>query len=270
MGNDATHAGGGVFCDFTGHAVLRNTVLRNNAATFGGGAYWGANGSLALLSCILKNNVANWNGGGVCGEGSSGTIRACLVKENWAVNFGGGIFLMDEYSEVSMTRVTGNETLVDGGGMYLWGGSATIDGCEFWENSCGGNGVAIRLDDFAAPDITHCDIRENQENTESACCNIFGNTNGGAGPVVDHCLSCGPFAGISGPWVDGGANSFVGAPCPERCLDLDRSYQVDQGDLQILIEGWGLIGGVIDLDEDESIGIGDLLMLLAAWGYCAN
>ena len=38
----------------------------------------------------------------------------------------------------------------------------------------------------------------------------------------------------------------------------------------MLIEGWGLIGGVVDLDEDESIGIGDLLMLLEAWGYCTN
>jgi len=192
QGNEAD-IGGGVHSSNTIDFHIDNCqILDNIASSFGGGLYL-FNGTLLLENSNIYDNTANIGGGGIhFAEVINAQIVECNLFENKAIG-GGAIFSQESELEVKNSEITnnkahsggggicqieGNMSLVSnyiayntavlignssiGGGVVIAGeaAQATIEGCDFNENTAnGGGGVAVV--EGAQATIEECNFNEN-------------------------------------------------------------------------------------------------------------
>src|SRR5262249_47176980 len=81
-------SGGGVYCDITSAAVVRNCTIRRNASGNGGGGGVGSDSpDLHLLNCTVESNH-----GFAGGFASRGVVDQCVIRDNvgtWPYGTGG-------------------------------------------------------------------------------------------------------------------------------------------------------------------------------------
>ena len=148
-----TVSGGGlsrVFEVAKGTDTLSGLTISHGSSGMGGGIAVDSGATLTVSNCILSNNVASTPygdgyGGGISNYGQL-TVSGCTLSHNSAGTSGGGI----SNNGTSATLTLSNSTLIgnaaiqaDGGGLAEFGGTLTVSGTNFSNNSAGGSGGAI-------------------------------------------------------------------------------------------------------------------------------
>ena len=242
------NGGGGLRCEDS-QLTISNCVFTGNTSPFGGGI--GCYSSpLTLLECRFEGNSASaveWAaGGGMFCKESSPILQDCVFTGNTAFSQnlpgdGGGIFSQSGYLKATdctfvnnssgaggggmysfsidqpiLTRCTftANES-GSGGGMYLETSYATLNQCNFNENTAP-TGGAMMIAKWSFPFLQQCTFEENHAPALS----------GGAiscwqsGPLIQHCVFRENTAGQDGGAILVGG---VGSPTLEDCLLLRNS-----------------------------------------------
>ena len=185
-------------------------------------------------------------GGAIRIQGASATVRYCIFDGNHAGS-GGAIHARGFSGAIEECRFVGNLADHDGGALWIGlGGSWVLDHCVFEDNSALGGGGAVAVFDGEGTEATAgtlftCAFRGNSASGDGGAlawlarsgsdlrvtdCSVFGNT-GGAGAFARLDASqpttlqfnivrsrfCGNTeTAVSGPFIDGGANTF-GTDC---------------------------------------------------------
>ena len=102
-------------------ALVRATLVGNQASGFGGAVYVG-NVNLTLVGSFVQANTAGTAGGGVAAEGGSLEVFSTAVLGNVAsADNGGGLWLSGGSALLSTTTVAGNTADGSGGGAFVSG-----------------------------------------------------------------------------------------------------------------------------------------------------
>lgn len=166
--------GAGIYC-FESPATVTDCEFNRNETGYGGFS--------------VNGNGVTGSGGGICSYLSSPVMMNCTFRGNIGL-FGGGIY--SSYSNPTVTNCTFTKNLgkISGGGLY--GSSATVTNCIFWENE---------LNEIAGtePNVTYCDIEGGYAGTGNI--NVF--------PAFAD--EAGRLSAVS-PCIDTGSNSAPNLP----------------------------------------------------------
>lgn len=125
-GSVATASGGGLYA-IGRWAVIRNSLLSDNAANGGGALVVGT--TTYLEHSTVRGNVASGNGGGVVVSSHALYTRNTAILFN-AAKFGGGILVhsaltlpgwVPASADISNSTIVGNDASQDGGGIHVSG-----------------------------------------------------------------------------------------------------------------------------------------------------
>jgi parallel beta-helix repeat protein len=191
--------------------------------SLGGGIYNA--GTLTVSGCTISNNVADIDGGGIYNAyGATLTVSGCTISNNVADYDGGGIY--NDYGAtltVSGCTLSGNDSGFDGysgGGIYN-GGTAMVSNSTLSNNVAAGGdygegyGGGIYNAYRATLTVSGCTISNNF--VEGVGGGIYNDLTNGYGTLT---VSNTTFSGnsdnvyggygynISGPYTDGGGNTF--------------------------------------------------------------
>jgi predicted outer membrane repeat protein len=210
MGNSAGGIGGALCLDNSAVVITDSAFMVNQSHATNGNGYGGAiravNGSNLTLDFVaFQDNYAEERGGAIYSAGATTvTMEDAGFKFNFTLERGGAIYFRDESAlEASQTLFEDNAAGVFGGAIFAtndpvldldsvtfesneaeWGcgaininnlesGNGSITNVDFLNNSAGGVGGALCLDN-SAPSITSTTFEGNQSLT------INGNGRGGA------------------------------------------------------------------------------------------
>lgn len=210
-----TGQGGGIACYKQTSPTIEGNTITGNAAGNNGGGICCQEDTLTIIrnNTITGNYTSNpsfGHGGGIFCFVSSPRIENNTIAGNSVISYGGGIFCMEASSpKIIGNTIKGNsvtDTDGDGGGIYcagvLWGPSSpTILGNRISDNSAGGDGGGICLDDKSLAPIGNnmitgnvaggrgggifCEFNSSPDITNNT---IHGNTAGKNGGGI-HCRS---------------------------------------------------------------------------------
>ncbi|MCH2134621.1 MAG: right-handed parallel beta-helix repeat-containing protein [Phycisphaerales bacterium] len=191
----------------------------------------------------------------------SPTIRNCLFTGNSTVFAGGAIWSSDTQAVIESCQFIGN-TAGDNGSLVLAKGTTGTRGhagpvfrdCLFQDN----DGYCTLMVQFHDADVENCDFRGNSGHSaiyvHSSTLDVSGSLfceNGGAP--------------ITGPYDDGGDNTFTDT-CPVDCMgDLNGDLLIDIDDLLFLLGAYQ-VNADGDCDDDGDTDVDDLLLLIGAYG----
>ena len=134
--------------------TLKDLLVTNNTASFSGGGVFSVSGTTVATRVQIVNNISNEDAGGFYGFHLIG--ENCTIADNTAARNGGGVSAL--YMDLSDTLVAGNTaTTGDGGGIFAGSdGGATIalTRTQVLENSAGGNGGGIFMDNIASAQLS--------------------------------------------------------------------------------------------------------------------
>jgi hypothetical protein len=209
--------GGGVLnrgtLTISGCTLSNNSVLSSPDSATSGGAIYNA-GVLTVNGCTLSNNAA-LAGGGISNFGTA-TVSGCTLSGNSAdLGSGSGIFnygtLMVSGGTISFNSA--NAGIIGyGGGIYNTG-TLTVSGCTLSGNSAttGGYGGGIYNTASGTATVSRCTLSGNSAGDFPISGNGGGIYNGGTAAaltVLDSVFSSNFPDNISGPYTDGGGNTF--------------------------------------------------------------
>ncbi len=126
VGNSASVAGGGIYCDLSSHPIISHCIIAQNTSAVDGGGIFCQNMSSPLIrNCLIVRNVAASGGGAVfCDNLSNPTITQCTFSRNLAA-FGGAIYGARR-SDIATPGFSG--PLIHN--SILWGDNGTSSGDE--------------------------------------------------------------------------------------------------------------------------------------------
>ncbi len=159
-GGTPTNQGGGLYVAASGplESLTLNEVhfIGNHAENHGGAIFHQR--AIVATDCSFTTNTTNANGGAVDGFGYASPVSTwdtCAFTSNTAAQYGGAISFSDDNDFINCTFDSNLATAIDGGALAIWSGStdATIDTCQFDNNSAGNNGGAISVLSGALCDI---------------------------------------------------------------------------------------------------------------------
>jgi predicted outer membrane repeat protein len=157
--------GGAVFVDKLSTATFRNCTFTNNSAVLGGGALCtDGNCTVKMTKCTISNNTAA-TGGGVCNAGSNVVLTQCTLS-NDTVGVGGGGGGFSNGGTATVAGCTFNNDSADSGGGMFNRGPATVTNCTFANNTAigaGGGGIynASLSGQTVTLKVTYCTIADN-------------------------------------------------------------------------------------------------------------
>jgi predicted outer membrane repeat protein len=206
---------GGAILNY-GNLTVSNCALTGNGSyqVQIGGAIDNAGGSLTVSGCTIAGNTASPQGGGIFNSGTM-TISNSTLSGNSATGRGqGGAIYNGGTMTISNSTLSGNSALMggdfgeygEGGAIYEWYGSLTLSNSTFSDNSAVGSyyGSAIYMYGSSSQvTVTGCTL------TDSAGgygCFIF--VEGGSLTVKNSHFHNPDRFYISGPYTDGGGNTF--------------------------------------------------------------
>lgn len=177
---EGTGDGGGIY-NLSSHAIIDNSIFRNNTSWDGsGGAMGNWSSNPIVTNSRFEGNDSETGGGGMSNaNGSSPLVDTCVFINNFSRWDGGGMVNWpDSKTTVNDSIFEGNSSLEFGGGMANSGSSPTVTGSTFRNNTAQESGGGIA----------------NLDNSN---------------PSVGSTVLCGnsPDA-IYGQWEDSGSNSF--------------------------------------------------------------
>lgn len=301
--NSADSGAGICVAEYGTPTILRNVLYGNQATYAGGGIYCGARSSpLIEANVIVENSSRGWGGGGINSWTSYvfystyATIRNNLIARNSTTTDGGGLYCRYDRAELYNNTIVANSA-ARGGGLYvlnqasaepqvnntiLWGNSAPSGSEIFLEASTSsivsvswstvqggwsgsGNQAGDPLFvDFAAGDYrllpgSPCiDAGSNFAIPPDVTSDLDGNPR-----FVDDPDTKDPGLGTP-PVVDHGAYEFQLAACAG---DVDGDGDTDFDDLIGLLADYGCPSGcAADLDGDGDTDFSDLVILLGDYG----
>lgn len=134
--------GGGIDNQSAQVTIDQSYVEHNTAARHGGGIQ--NQGTLTITnSSVALNTASQYHGGGINNNGLL-TVRQSTFSGNSATEAGGAIFNGNGTLALTNSRVEGNVAgKQGGGGLYVEGGSYTIAGSTFTQNTTKDNGGAL-------------------------------------------------------------------------------------------------------------------------------
>ncbi len=160
--------GGGVFTDWGGVTLTDSTVSGNFADTLGGGGILvqAAGGSLSLIRTTVSNNKTNAGGGGI-GVAQTGTVTIMdsSVTSNSATQGGGGL-LSGGTVTISGSLFANNTTPSQGGALALSNNLVTITNTTISGNSAGWIGGGISNGSNTTINISYSTITGNIADTK--------------------------------------------------------------------------------------------------------
>lgn len=151
---DAQQLGAVVFCEGVDNtSIVEGFTLVNGYTTHGGGMVC-LQSELIVTHVTFQDNIAH-------GYASVGGL-------------GGGMFCMDSAPSLSYCLFEGNEALLEesfGGGLLVWGGSPTINSCQFSDNVAdSGGGISVLSGEVS---VTDCTLAENMGRLSGGGVTIF-------------------------------------------------------------------------------------------------
>lgn len=138
--------GGGIELDSFPTLTLNDCILTENTTGSNGGAIYSPGGSVTINRCLITKNSATGGGGSIEVNNASLTISDSEISENMTNNEGGGLRITGATASLSLTNtlLKKNEAGSIGGGLSLeGGGSVSIDGATFDQNTAVSNGGGI-------------------------------------------------------------------------------------------------------------------------------
>jgi len=197
----STLGGGGIYNQGT-LTVSGCTISGNSADDFGGGIYNAPGTTLAVSGGTVSGNSAGFSGGGIDNHGML-TVSGAGISGNNAER-GGGI--CNFFSATVSSSTVSNNSADDGGGIYT-SGVMTVSGCTLTDNGAGEAGGGICNVGTLA--VSGCTISGNVLGPYGRSGGgIFTGGTGSALTVSNSNFSYNSPDSISGPYVDGGGNTF--------------------------------------------------------------
>ena len=169
--NEANRAGGGIE-DASGSGSMveiTNTDFEYNRVNFapgnGGAVHVGGDGDLMITGGMVSNNSAGQEGGGLWNSVGTMTVYGVEFHDNVAegnkaddgggalFNNGGTLIVEDAYVHANLATGTSGS----GGGLFSTGGSVTVTGGEFADNTSMRAGGAVEIVDgsYTSMDVTY-------------------------------------------------------------------------------------------------------------------
>jgi predicted outer membrane repeat protein len=245
--NQVSARGGAIYNQGGTGLQITNCTFTQNWANDSGGAIYNRDCGVPSDGCLFQGNQTgteeNCVGGAIWNEGGSPTIRSCSFASNRAPH-GGSIYNSASNATIQDCWFArcGSGTL-SGGGICNDGGSPTIIGCLFEENTVQWQGGAI-MDLGSGAKTINCMmlrntatvgggaicIRKPWGNTASGPefinCTLQGNRTGRQGGAVfsedtpstfSNCIIWGNFAGSGDAGIYSQAGSSSGRPAAHHC-----------------------------------------------------
>ncbi|KAA3636401.1 MAG: hypothetical protein DWP92_09590, partial [Armatimonadetes bacterium] len=224
-GNDASDNGGGIYLDSPGGFTGTDTVFLGNTATNSGGGLYIEDGSVTATDVSFTNNSATVDAGaGIRASGGPFSFTGGTWSGNTAQRIGGVARLVGAPTVTITDVVSTNNaaTTEDGGVLSTDGGSVTVSGSSFSDNTAKRDGGAIYVnggslsidsstfDGNEATDSSGGAIWLNDGTTLTVATSTFSNNSaGGSGGAI---RQLGDTASINSSLFDGNtATSFGGA-----------------------------------------------------------
>ena len=233
--------GGGVYL-FYADVVMNDCLITDNETDERGGGLYTYKGELRLSETIARNNMAT-SGGGVFVDKTDAIVNSIIVDGNHATEHGAGMCWI-ENANGSMGHSTINDNMTDGEGGGIWVYNSR-------------------------PIFSNCQVSDNVANAVGG---LYVDS-GDPMPTVMKSAFCGNGTDVSGPYDDGGGNSFEPNCATECPSDINGDGLVDGADLSVLLANWGSCATLEcpgDFDESGIIDGADLSALLGAWGPCGG
>ena len=158
-GNTAEDCGG-IFNRGSKKVTLKNVTITGNTSKKGGGGFnnndnglttlvdsdktkLGYTGSATLTDCVIRGNTAKGNGGGLWNQaGNTLTLENCTIEGNTADSQGGGIFTKGTLT-VTGGAIRNNTAGGNGGAIYLQDGETTFNSGKIAGNTSKASGGGI-------------------------------------------------------------------------------------------------------------------------------
>jgi predicted outer membrane repeat protein len=294
-GNHATDKGGVLYAKFSTTDII-DCVMHDNSCVGDGGTIHSSESSTLIEGCtITGNSVVGGDGGGVFFFYADILMRDCIVTGNSTDGRGGGIYSYKGTLELSDT-LSGDNTATAGAGVFIELTDAIVRDIDVRDNVASDHGGGICWVDYANGRMNTSTVERNtaggpgggvwihNSRVRITDCRIQQNSGGSAGglivnsgdpmPTITTTLFCGNGTPITGPYDDGGGNTFDTTCTPGCPADLNDDGQVDGADLNILLGRWGAcpdpVGCPGDINGDGMVDGSDLNILLGTWGPCSN
>ncbi len=138
--------------------IFENLAVRaadsaTNTDAMGAGIY--CSGKLEVTGGEIYKNSSDSDGPAIAIENGTATLSGCEIYDNKASRYGGAIFVNRTAANIEAilnitineknekVQIHNNQTSEQGGAIYIGSGTATISGCEIYENHAKGAGGAI-------------------------------------------------------------------------------------------------------------------------------
>jgi len=227
--------GGGILCSAGANPQILNCTFDSNVAQFGfGGGLSCIDSSPTVSNCTFTSNQAAGNDSTFSNGGAVNCLRSyaqftgCDFENNISIGIGGAMYLDTSPVLLQSCEFRNNSAEFRAGAAYcVLGnvlGDATIEDCDFEDNTSGGVAGAVMCDLAASPVISDCTFRGNKA------------AQGGGGLVLKRSSSPSvtnvAFIENNGEGGGGGAVGFDATSEPHfgHCMFL-RNYSMDGGAL---------------------------------------
>ncbi|NCQ35173.1 S8 family serine peptidase, partial [bacterium] len=145
VGSQSELGCGGGMALINSSAILENVSVHDNTGTYGAGIFI-YNSTVSMDGCTIADNTGLASnltypplGGGLHVIDGTVTLNSCDVTGHTGLNTGGGVYLVGSggVSNLDWTggMVAGNTAVNNGAGLYMSGGTASLHGVTFDDNS---------------------------------------------------------------------------------------------------------------------------------------
>lgn len=260
VGNTSTDSAGAFHVQWSGVAVVRDSVFLNNEADDIGGAVatWGS-ANTTLINCLFVGNTARRGGGAIYSQNGELNLFNCAIVSNQSLEEpGGGLYMCEVLGLQAQAR-----------SCIIWGNTNMIEGQPVNDQVAEDVEGLLKIRHSCVQDI---EVEEGTGNIadDPLFVDLLGpDGEPGTGDEDLHLLA-------GSPCIDAGDNTWVPV---DVTTDLDGNRRfvddpntkdtgvgrppiVDMG----VYEFQGMISCPWDLDGDHIVGAGDLILLLGSWG----
>ncbi len=164
---DPQSTGRGFYCQNVLQATISGfTIINGYAASSGGGALF-SDCQVTISDCRFATNLADNSGGALYGTRSSLNFISCKFTENQA-NHGGAMMLAESSATLTGCNFFDNSALYYGGALrFKTGSSPSIHGCTFAGNNSGSSGAVLLCTENSNPVFSACTLYGNSATSGS-------------------------------------------------------------------------------------------------------